>query len=397
MVVNLTIDNPQLLYAELTTLTADAAASATSLSVTASTDISIADLLLLEKPGTDVAEVVRIATVPTNTSLTITTGLKFAHNAEISLTKVDFDKIRIYRSATETGVYSLIATVFVDYHSPDQVTTYYDSAGISTDFYKVDFLNSISSVASELSGALSAQVILKGYTNLQLIERFLGDRFDSTTFPSDAAIQGWIEEAEREIDDECQTSFTPVTITQEIYDWNQYTSYKSPEQLALFPSHQRHDYGLTSFTNDKIQLRNSPVISVQSVEINNADVRVADSWQLLTEQIGTGGDFIIKKDTGHLEFITQYPKFGKRAIRISYTYGHSSIPRHVQRLATLLVAKNALLSKQTSNSVQIGEDINIEGFSVSSGVLNISRSMLDMNKEIDMLWNKVGIYRTEAI
>ncbi|GAJ17693.1 unnamed protein product, partial [marine sediment metagenome] len=107
--------------------------------------------------------------------------------------------------------------------------------------------------------------------------------------------------AEREIDDRSGTKFSSTTETDEIYDFNQYTSYKSPEQLVgrntdLLVS-TRTDYSNT-FYNDRFQLNKFPIISVTSLSTNSTGAGQTDNWTALTEQTGSGGEFLVETDIG---------------------------------------------------------------------------------------------------
>jgi len=59
-----------------------------------------------------------------------------------------FDKIRIYRSTSETGSYSLIGTIDI---SSGTSTSYVDTDGTSSHWYKVTYYNSITTKESDFS------------------------------------------------------------------------------------------------------------------------------------------------------------------------------------------------------------------------------------------------------
>jgi len=200
-----------------------------------------------------------------------------------------------------------------------------------------------------------------------------------------------IQRAERIIEDKTGQKFRSVTVTNEIYDWNEYTSWKSPEQLGYVSVNDRHDY-LNAVFNDRFRLNHYPIISITSLEKNEAGANSTDSWTALTEQTGSGGDFVVDKDTGIIDFINRKPRFGKRSIRVSYTYGYSSTPKSVERLTILLAVKDILLSKISSSQFDNIENISFEGISITKGTTSATSYIDSINKEIEQLWEIVGTF-----
>jgi hypothetical protein len=97
-----------------------------------------------------------------------------------------WNQTRIYRSATETGTYSLIATVAVS------VTKYFDETGASSDWYKVAFYDSLTLVQGPLSAAFYASSTPTMYTNPTELRKFM--QFNTTDFPVDEDVTLLLEQ-----------------------------------------------------------------------------------------------------------------------------------------------------------------------------------------------------------
>lgn len=228
------------------------------------------------------------------------------------------------------------------------------------------------------------------YCQIQDVLDELGDK--STSDISYERVRKIILRAESEIDERSGTSWKVNTATDEIHDFNLYTSYKSPEQLTGYSTDMlvgtRNDHWNSQW-NDRFKVEHTPIISVTSLYKNYAASSSADSWTELTEQEGSGGDFLVNTDTGIITFIKNVPSTGARRIKLTYTYGASSVPKVVERLAILLSVKDVLMSK--SNDAQFTPvSLSVDGFSTSS---SLSSSVTYFNwlvKEIDNLWKHVG-------
>jgi len=66
--------------------------------------------------------------------------------------EASYDTVRIYRSDSESGSYTLIASQTI------QDNSYYDGNGVGYMWYKIDFFNSVTAVASDLSSAIQGGV-----------------------------------------------------------------------------------------------------------------------------------------------------------------------------------------------------------------------------------------------
>ena len=232
--------------------------------------------------------------------------------------------------------------------------------------------------------------LIQGYTSVQRVYESLEDA--TSTDISARRIVNAILEAEAEIDAKTGIKFASTTITQEIYDWNQYTTWQSPEQTEWMGTiGGRNDY-MSKFFRDRLKLNNRPIISITTLQRNTAGENATDSWETLTEQTGSGGDYAlteISKSSGFVDFVKNTPRAGKRSVRITYKYGYSSTPKNVQRLTTLIAVKDILMSKITRSFFDSPHGISLRGIMIDRS--NAQESyMRIVDNEIKRLWESIG-------
>lgn len=109
--------------------------------------------LLIGNFGSDTAELRSISS-STATTVVVSSGTSFAHAQGEPLSNVRYNQVVIESSSTETGTYTVLATVTIDWTMPDII--YQHGAGLSTTWYKIRFLNSGATVYSDYSEAVAA-------------------------------------------------------------------------------------------------------------------------------------------------------------------------------------------------------------------------------------------------
>lgn len=148
-----TITVPNALVVKTQTYTStDNLAGVTALTVDNATDFTSGSiLLLLASMGAENAEIVTSTSHTTNSFVTGATLLPHSRGEVVS--ELNFDQIVIYKSATINGSYTLLQTV--TFQVTQQVTVTNDTVGLATDFYKVQWRNSITGLLSDFSGPIS--------------------------------------------------------------------------------------------------------------------------------------------------------------------------------------------------------------------------------------------------
>jgi len=234
------------------------------------------------------------------------------------------------------------------------------------------------------------------YTTQALIEGYLRTTFDGTTTPTSATIAGWITWAESEIDQRIQGTFGTSAVADEVYDFNEYTTKKSTETETFWDDQTaRIDQSVYNLGNDVLELKQKPVVSVSKVERNLNSVTSSASWETLTE--GVGGDYLVDTTNARITFIQNPPRYGKQSVRVNYVYGYSSVPSTVERLATLLVAREVVRSAANRSANQEGGSVQVGPIRVtdpSSFSIDFVRSI---NDEIGRAWMSVGVFKTQLI
>lgn len=112
-----------------------------------------------------------------------------------------WNQTKIYRSATETGTYSLIATV-----SPITTTSYHDLTGDSGSWYKISFYDSVNVIEGPLSLPFYAASAATLYCTPTEVRKFM--QFASTDFPNDEDATLIMEQAHTQLFDDIAGSTT---------------------------------------------------------------------------------------------------------------------------------------------------------------------------------------------
>ncbi len=155
---------------------------------------------LVENYGNEKAEIINVTGVTGNNSIT-NTAYKFPHSVDTQLTYIKYDTVNFYSSATQTGTYTLLATVPMAVNYPDG-TFYDDSTGSATAWYRFTYFNSINSVESVVSDSFQAAGIadesLKG-----IIDRFVKQANDPNEQRIDRVLAvKWVNEIYRKMQQE---------------------------------------------------------------------------------------------------------------------------------------------------------------------------------------------------
>ncbi len=148
-----TIDIPNQLDVKAETyMSNNIASGATAVPVDNSTDFTAgAILLLLSSMG---AENTEIVTSASHTTLSfVTAATLMAHNRGDLISELKYDQIVISKSATIDGVYAMLTTA--TFQVTQQSTVIFDPAGLTTDYYKVQWKNSQTGALSTSSSPVS--------------------------------------------------------------------------------------------------------------------------------------------------------------------------------------------------------------------------------------------------
>jgi len=115
-------------------------------------DFTIGEILLqLSSIGAENSEIVTSAS-HTNVNF-VTLATVMAHSRGDIVSEIKYDQIVVSKSTTLTGVYTVFATS--TFFTTQQNTIIYDTAGLKTDYYKIQWKNSLTGLLSDFSDAMS--------------------------------------------------------------------------------------------------------------------------------------------------------------------------------------------------------------------------------------------------
>lgn len=108
-------------------------------------------LLLLSSIGSENSEIVTSTSNTINSFVTLATVM--SHNRGDIVSEIKYDQIVVSKSTTIDGVYSVLATQTM--FTTQQNTVIYDTTGLTTDYYKIQWKNSLTGALSDYSSAMS--------------------------------------------------------------------------------------------------------------------------------------------------------------------------------------------------------------------------------------------------
>jgi hypothetical protein len=207
------------------------------------------------------------------------------------------------------------------------------------------------------------------YTTEANVEAYLGEAFDETTTPSTSDLTIFIGWADKLIEDYTGTAFESTAVTEEILDSEGHTRFKLPKR---------------------------PIISVTTFEVDKAGLGSSSSpdWEARTEGRTNSEDFVILEDEGILHFHNDIPSVGIQNVRITYNYGYSTVPKDVERLATLLVVKEILKARLADNLYSSQDSISVGPINISKAGTQSTSSVRELDRDIEEAWKAVGKFKT---
>lgn len=108
-------------------------------------------LLLLSSIGDENAEIVTSASHTTESFVTLATVMDHSRGDLVS--EIKYDQIVISKATSVDGVYSVLATQTL--FTTQKSTVIYDTTGLTTDYYKIQWKNSLTGLLSDYSDAVS--------------------------------------------------------------------------------------------------------------------------------------------------------------------------------------------------------------------------------------------------
>ena len=175
------------------------------------------------------------------------------------------------------------------------------------------------------------------YTTVALVSAELnGVSITTSSTPSSSTVENWIAEVDSEIDLRTGQSWTSTTVSDEVYDYD---------------------------GSGYLMLLHAPVLSVSTASYETNGIGAdSESWTDLTE--GRTEDYIVYLSDGEIDF-HKTVSAGKQNFKITYTYGYTSVPSYIQRLATLMVVQRFIGAGVNSSAKDEGGSISVGDISIS--------------------------------
>ena len=127
----------------------------TTISVVNNNRFAANDRIMIGEMGQEKTEIITVSAVSANGNDITVGATNFAHSADDPVYKMLFDQVKYYRSTTTSGgSYSLLSTQDMDVDNANLQTTYDDTTGTASYFYKFTFYHSISTLESAYSDVL---------------------------------------------------------------------------------------------------------------------------------------------------------------------------------------------------------------------------------------------------
>lgn len=137
---------------ESTILTVAAAVGAVSITVKNIQGFSSGDYIVIGDPGTETAEIVKVSSAPSGYAIAVG-ALSLAHGVGAPVNRCSYNKVKIYRSDTESGTFAEITGSPFTMEVDQPYTYAIDATGTAAKWYKFSYYNSDSTVESDKSAA----------------------------------------------------------------------------------------------------------------------------------------------------------------------------------------------------------------------------------------------------
>ena len=112
--------------------------------------ITAGDYILIH-PKNEIAEIVQVQNIDSNTSITLNTPCKFEHPTGIAIYRLTYNQIKLYESTTFDGTYTEITGSPIEMEYSTTHTNFYYISGSSSSFYKRTFYNPLNGQESDIA------------------------------------------------------------------------------------------------------------------------------------------------------------------------------------------------------------------------------------------------------
>lgn len=257
----------------------------------------------------------------------------------------DWNKFSIERADTEGGEYSELEEIDSTDSDNKWVTRYYDKTGTTSKYYKVRPYDSANTVYGAYVGPVTATTYTTTYTTAEKVAKYIqyldvrggGYTFGGSTDPTIWDVERLIVQAEDEIDRRTghawRTRYSGTTTgqdsTQKYIYVNMEPEWSSTEWAVYLPNRK-----ITTFDSE-----------------SGDELKVWDGnsyTDYLSETSGRANDYFVDYDAGIIRISNPVNPYVAKPAKIKYRYGESTVPYDIEKLVTMMAAKEILLMDERS-------------------------------------------------
>lgn len=213
--------------------------------------------------------------------------------------------------------------------------------------------------------------MVSSYSDLTLVQSELrtSTSFSSSTTPTAATVNTWIDQESSQIDNKTGNAYASTT------------------ESSVFL-----DYDGTG----TLLLEHTPLLEISELRYNQASSGATEDWVTLEE--GTDKNYMVYLDEGEVKFIAGLnpttkitPKAGYKKFCVTYKHGYSQVPGFIEKLVTKKVAHRVIGSLANSQT-------NTEGGDIQIGVIRVAEPgdfslnyIKGLTQEIKELESELGL------
>lgn len=264
-----------------------------------------------------------------------------ASNYEAVTIDIVNNKVSVITTSTGTQ-----ATSSIDFTGTFLASTFYtlrvENSGQSCVIY-VDGIKQTD--ASALAFTTGIVGLYTSYNTVQARFSNFQSYVDSNFF-SDSTITTAMAIADALIERRTQFKFSTNLASNELYDWFDQEKQEMPYVLSRSFNTLPTFYRLQGFgdANNTMKLRNHPVYSTVKLEENTAGDAATPSWTTRTQAtMSVDGDYYVYNDTGVIVFVDNFPRNAHQNLRLTYSYGATTMVEDVAQYATRLAMREILI------------------------------------------------------
>ncbi len=279
-----------------------------SLVVDSTEGFSANDYIIIGNLNTEKTEIIKITSVTNSTTLVIA-AVTYAHAVNSPVRYIPYNQVKFYRSTTETGTFTLIATEIMEVDNESGNTLYNDTSGTTSSWYKTTYYNEGTGVETAVTDSVAVKGGYNLYCTIEDVYRLLHFKLDDKKKPREDTVLMLIEARTKMFDKATNSTFISTAIGS-TSDY-QYVDGKGTDNPYLF-------FG------------KAPIISVTELSMTSTTPGSTASWTELT--VGRDNDYILNKDEGSFEIVNSanVPGAYSQSIRWYGTWGYASTPDDVK-------------------------------------------------------------------